>query len=110
MVVNEHEARLLADELAGFEGLLVLIRGSAGAALLRNGQIRCEASPPPVGVVDTVGAGDALVAMLAVGLTAGLDEEAALRRAVAAGALATTRTGAPAVDAVGERGNELMAE
>lgn len=41
-----------------------------------------------------MGAGDAFVGTLAVGLISGLEEEAALRRAVVAGALATTRAGA----------------
>jgi ribokinase len=47
-----------------------------------------------VSVLDTVGAGDAFTAALAVGIASGLPEHIALRRACVAGALATTRTGA----------------
>jgi ribokinase len=47
-----------------------------------------------VRAIDTVGAGDAFNGALAAGLAAGLDLETAARRAVAAAAVSTTRTGA----------------
>jgi ribokinase len=49
---------------------------------------------PSVAVVDTVGAGDAFAGALAAALDAGADVGSALERAVAAGALATTKRGA----------------
>jgi ribokinase len=48
----------------------------------------------PVAPVDTTGAGDALLAGLAVGLTSGMGLAEAVRFGSAAGALATTRLGA----------------
>ena len=47
-------------------------------------------------VVDTTGAGDATVGVLAAGLASGLSTEAALDRAMAAGAAAVQRQGAAA--------------
>jgi ribokinase len=55
-----------------------------------------KATPPPVQVVDAVGAGDCFVAALTVSLLDGMAPERALQRAVIAGALATTREGAQA--------------
>ena len=49
---------------------------------------------PPVKAVDTVGAGDAFNGALAASVVAGLDVHGALRRACAAGAIASTRRGA----------------
>ncbi|MEU6655184.1 ribokinase [Streptomyces sp. NPDC046900] len=48
----------------------------------------------PVTPVDTTAAGDAFTGALGAALAAGLDTDAAVRSAVAAGALATTRPGA----------------
>jgi len=50
--------------------------------------------PPQVAVVDTTGAGDALVGALAAALDRGADLDAALREGLAAGALACRATGA----------------
>ena len=47
-----------------------------------------------VASVDSVGAGDAFVAALAVALAAGVEPAAAVRAACAVGAAATTRQGA----------------
>ena len=49
---------------------------------------------PRVNVVDTVAAGDAFGAALAVALAAGISTEEAVRRGVAAGAVAVTKPGA----------------
>jgi ribokinase len=82
---------------------VVLTRGGLGALVVSE-DVRLSIPPHAVDVVDTVGAGDAFCAALAVrlGEGAGLDEAA--RFANAAGALATTRRGAepsmPARDAV----------
>lgn len=87
--------------------LVVVTEGARGArALHRSGaEARCE--PPPVEVVDTIGAGDAfssgLLACLSrlgvlspvgLGRLSGRDLEAALIEAVAASALTCTRVGA----------------
>ena len=68
--------------------------GRAGAIALHDGKVVAQATPPEVEAIDTVGAGDAFVATLAVSLLEDLDLELALRRACAAGALATTKAGA----------------
>ncbi len=53
--------------------------------------------------VDTVGAGDTFVGYLAAGLEAGLDLEAAMRRAAVAASLACLRPGAqPAIPQAAE--------
>ena len=94
IVVNEVEHATLEDELSDVSGLVAVTMGSAGATLYRKGQVLADASPPAVAVVDTVGAGDCFVAALSVGLLDGLPPERALQRAVIAGALATTISGA----------------
>ena len=71
----------------------VVTAGSHGAALA--GPDGTEQVPGfSVSSVDSVGAGDAFVAALAVGLAAGASPAGALRAACAAGATATTRRGA----------------
>jgi ribokinase len=61
---------------------------------LRSGRVVAQATPPQVKAIDTVGAGDAFVAALAVSLLEDLGLQTALEKACAAGALATTRVGA----------------
>jgi ribokinase len=65
-----------------------------------EGALLCRRDGPPlhqpafrVDVVDTLGAGDAFAAGLAVSLVEGRTWEEALRRAAACGALATRRLG-----------------
>jgi len=83
-------ARWLLD--AGCRRVVVSL-GSKGARLYTpEGSL--FATPPPVKVVDTVGAGDCLTAWLAVGLAEGLDDESNLYRAVAAASRSVTRPGA----------------
>ncbi len=104
LVVNQVEFDQLRPKLELVRGLVALTLGSEGAVLLRGGEEVARATPPVVDVVDTVGAGDTFVAAFVVGLLEGRSEQAALRRAVIAGALATTRRGAqpslPFLDAV----------
>ncbi|HSL27117.1 MAG TPA: ribokinase [Acidimicrobiia bacterium] len=103
VVVNEVEHATLGEELAECRGLVALTLGASGATLYRHGRPVARASPPPVEVVDAVGAGDCFVAALTVGLLDGLSPEVALQRAVAASALATTREGAqPAMPTAAE--------
>lgn len=96
IIVNETEHAALADQLAKFDQLLVVTRGSRGADAYRAGKHVAAAQPPVVDAIDTVGAGDAFCGTLVVDLARGLDVEAALARACEAGALATTRSGAQA--------------
>lgn len=94
LVVNEIEARQLGDRIHTTGGLVAITMGSAGAHLYRGGHRIGSAEPPPVEVVDTVGAGDAFVGAMVASLIAGYSEQQSLRRAAIAGALATTVRGA----------------
>jgi ribokinase len=81
-----------AGHAAADRGYAVVTAGSHGAALAGPGG--AEQVPGfAVASVDAVGAGDAFVAALAVGLAAGAAPPEALRAACAAGATATTRRG-----------------
>lgn len=74
---------------------VVITLGAAGAVLA--GPAGTAAVPGVrVPVVDTVGAGDGFVGALAVALASGVDPVGAVRAACAAGAAATTRSGAQA--------------
>jgi len=91
------EAEAMAARLAaGDAGRHVVITlGAAGAVLA--GPAGTAAVPGfRVPVVDTVGAGDGFVGALAVALASGVDPVGAVRAACAAGAAATTRSGAQA--------------
>ena len=70
---------------------LVITRGARGASYLGSDE-RFDVPAPAVQAVDTAGAGDVFAGVLAAGWTAG--HESALRRACAAGALATLVRGA----------------
>lgn len=94
VVVNEREHAVLGDDLGQCRGLVALTHGAAGATLYRHGREVARATPPPVDVVDTVGAGDCFVAALTVGIVDGLTAEQALIRAVTAAALSTMKEGA----------------
>lgn len=100
---NEGEAAYLASEgrpAAAASKLrylgattVVVTLGAEGALIVAEGR---ESSVPgfPVVAVDTTAAGDAFNGSLAVSLAEGLDLALAVRRACAAGALATTVHGA----------------
>jgi ribokinase len=107
LVPNEHELALLGgrDRLltAGVRALVVTL-GARGAELVASdGTARLQPSFPVV-PVDTTGAGDAFCGALGARLAAGDDLDGAIRWAAAAGALATTVTGAvpslPSADAI----------
>ena len=70
---------------------LVITRGSRGASYLGDDE-RFDVPAPTVRAVDTAGAGDVFAGVLAAGWLSGY--EPALRRACAAGALATLVRGA----------------
>src|SRR5215813_7062043 len=113
LVVNEQEAAMVlgramagpqkapaaASALAATgEGNVVITLGAAGAVLASAPGASGAVAVPGFSVasVDSVGAGDAFVAALAVALAAGVGPLAAVRAACAAGAAATTRRGAQA--------------
>jgi ribokinase len=87
VVVNEAEAREWHWPVTH----LVITRGSRGASYLGDEE-RFDVPAPAVRAVDTTGAGDVFAGVLAAEWPTG--HEQALRRACAAGALATTVWGA----------------
>lgn len=87
----ELAARALLD---GATDRTVLVSLGSNGALLVDSRSAMTLPCPPVDVVDTTGAGDALNGALAAGLAAGLELPEAARRAVAAASLAVTRAGA----------------
>lgn len=107
---NQHEAEMLvgrpirdeaaaeaaARELARMGPRYVVLKLGAHGALLCWGETVTRVAPFQVAAVDTTAAGDAFGAGLAVALVEGRAPEEAVRFASAAGALATTRSGAAA--------------
>lgn len=91
LVVNEHEASLLADSDLLPASLLVTF-GAAGAAW--DGEQAPGVAVPADEVVDTTGAGDAFCGALAAALARGADRTAALAAALGAGAEAVRSAGA----------------
>ncbi len=91
LVVNEHEAALLADS-GLLPGSLLVTFGAAGASW--DG-VRVDGTPvPEADVLDTTGAGDAFCGALAARLAARESRSVALAAGVAAGAAAVRRVGA----------------
>jgi len=98
LVANEAEAAALGDDTAEIGRRLrqgfVVTRGAAGStAFLADGE-RIDIPALAVDAVDTTGAGDTFVGVLAAGLDQGLPLEVALRRASAAAGLACLAPGA----------------
>jgi ribokinase len=108
LIVNEHEAMVLAQALGWREQdpdaiarrldhekriATVATLGGAGVVAWIDG-IRHRLPAPDVVVVDTVAAGDSFTGAFAAALAAGKDMAAALRDGLAAGSLACTRRGA----------------
>lgn len=98
VVANEGEAATIGPEPARLAHLprrgLVVTRGAAGAiAFLRGGE-RIKVPALPIEPVDTTGAGDTFVGVLAAALDLGSTMESALRRASAAAGLACLARGA----------------
>lgn len=97
LMPNEHELSALGGDpkalLRSGVGTVVVTRGEEGCDWLHGDRIERVRSHN-VEVIDTTGAGDAFCGAFAASLTVGADRRAALTRAVAAGALATTRPGA----------------
>lgn len=78
----------------GVREAVVVTLGAAGALIVRADGTATQVPAIEVRAVDTTGAGDTFNGALAAGLAAGDDLEAAVRRAVVAAGLATTRVGA----------------
>lgn len=107
LVLNEGEAALLADSdappaetarrLAAEHGLtcVITLGGDGAIAVTPEGHDH-KVGTLPVTAVDTVGAGDAFVGVLAAALDAGLALPEALHRASVAAGLTCTRPGAAA--------------
>jgi len=98
LVTNEVEAAMLGDDPAAIARRLrqafVVTRGAAGStAFLRDGR-RLEIPVLAIDAVDTTGAGDTFVGVLAAGLDQDMALEPALRRASAAAGLACIAHGA----------------
>ena len=91
LVVNEHEAVLLADSEA-MPASLVVTFGAAGAAW--DGDRLTGPVVEESGVLDTTGAGDAFCGALGAALAAGAGQREALHAALAAGADAVRHLGA----------------
>lgn len=90
VIVNRHERDALPTE----PRRTALTLGDEGAVLFERGVEIARAAPPRVVAVDGTAAGDAFCAALVVGVLEGRDEDEALRRACAAGAIAASRPGA----------------
>jgi len=94
LVVNETEAEFYGDGLHQGGGRVVVTLGARGAVMYQRGAEIARAIPPRVRAVDTTGAGDCFVGAICVALLDGMEPEAALTFACAAGAIAATRPGA----------------
>jgi ribokinase len=108
LVLNEHEADSLCQALAlatatpeeqghaladKLGAVVIITLGAAGAVGIQNGSL-WRAAALPVTAIDTTGAGDCFVGVLAAGLMRGLEFPGAMRRAAVAGSLACTVVGA----------------
>jgi ribokinase len=91
LVVNEHEAELLAG--TAYDGDLVVTMGGRGALVRTDGR-SIQVPAPVVDVVDTTGAGDCFAAALALGVGGGHDLVTAARTAVVAASLSVGARGA----------------
>jgi ribokinase len=98
LVANESEAATISAEPMGIAGRLgqglVVTRGAAGASAFLADGSRLDLPALAIDPVDTTGAGDTFVGVLAAALDLGASLEAALRRATAAAGLACLARGA----------------
>ena len=94
VVVNEIEAEFYGERLARCPGFVATTFGAAGASLSKGGEIVARSESLVVDAIDTTGAGDTFTAALSVALIEGMAPSRALAFACAAGALATTKSGA----------------
>jgi|SRR5579859_2031930 len=101
LVANEGEAATLGDpaEVAQRHGItLVVTRGEVGAIIHRPEGGSLAVPALPITAIDTIGAGDCFVGVLAAALDRGIPMASALRRAtVAAGLSCGTRGAQPSM-------------
>lgn len=83
-----------SSEGPGVRGAVIVTLGAGGAVVVETGRDPTDVPAFPVSAVDSVGAGDAVNGALAASIAAGSSILEAARRAMAAAALATMRTGA----------------
>jgi ribokinase len=102
-VVNETELEALGDHRAQ---TTVLTLGAAGARVLPDGAVLPAL---PAQVVDTTGAGDALVGGLAAGLAEGMPVDDALRLGMATASIAVEREGCQPAMPAREQVNRRLA-
>jgi len=108
LVMNEHEARVMAGTLGIAEGdpdaiareidarhgIAAIVTLGAEGLVAWTGGVRRAVPALPVMVVDTTAAGDTFCGAFAAALAAGYGFTGALQRGVAAGSLACTKAGA----------------
>jgi ribokinase len=108
LILNEHEALLLAGSLGWAEsepdaiaqrldaerGLACIVTLGADGLVAWQGGLRRRLEAPQVAVIDTVAAGDSFCGAFAAALAAGYGLSGALQRGLAAGSLACTAAGA----------------
>ena len=94
LVVNRGEADALGTDVLAAVPHVVTTLGGDGAVHRGPDGVHTAVPAPEVEVVDTTGAGDAFTGALAVAWASGAAPRAALEVACAAGAEATTRSGA----------------
>jgi len=96
LVVNEHEAALLAHgrDLADLAPVVIVTHGELGAVLHRAGVGDSVVPAPNVEAVDTTGAGDTFCGALVAALSRGEALEEAVGFAVTAASLSVQRAGA----------------
>lgn len=108
LIVNEHEALILAGSLGwaetepdaiarridGERGIACIVTLGAAGAVGWHGGVRRRLEAPVIEAVDTVAAGDSFVGAFAAALQAGFGFSGALQRGLAAGSLACTVAGA----------------
>ena len=124
LIVNEHEAQALASAsgvpsspesfaIAIYQrfGCAAIVTLGAQGAIAAAARTLLRATAPRVDVVDTTGAGDALVGALAAALDRGAEWPRALAEGVAAGSLACTAAGAqqalPTAEAIATLGRNV---
>lgn len=92
VLTGSTDPEIQCAQLAARYPLVVIKRGAAGAEAV-EGARRFRVSAPKIEAIDTIGAGDAFVAAFLAARLDGADIQAALERAAAAGAAASTIVG-----------------
>jgi ribokinase len=120
LIPNEHELSSLASDLtapaatvedrvsayaSATHARLVVTLGANGALLVRRDGSLVRVTAPVVDVIDTTGAGDAFIGSFATAIAAGLEELAAVERAVRFASSSVTTLGArgPSVGPAGSK-------